>query len=321
MKKVLITGANGYIGSRMVKVLAESGYDVLGHCYPTCPKDPVWKEYLSEIITGDIRSEQTIEKITDRAVDAAIHLVSLDHRQSNGHPQYVSSVNVQPTWNLLDGYFKKTSLSTFVYFSTVQVYGGALKGEVSEETETKPVNAYGLTHKLSEDIGRYFNSNSGINCINVRLSNSYGSPMFKDANCWWLVINDLCQQAVFDKKIVLQSDGSAFRDFIHGDDVCYAVERLISCNNKKNFNTFNISSGSTLSIINLANIITELTKENFGYSCPIILPGNIISPLSTISKTAPYIIANRKIKQMGFTTRVSLSDGINELLKYLKSVR
>ena len=89
------------------------------------------------------------------------------------------------------------------------------------------LNIYGLTHFLSEDICSYYNVNTETDCINVRLSNSYGSPVFMENNCWWLVINDLCKTAFSKDEIKLLSDGSPQRDFIQSSDICRAIEILI----------------------------------------------------------------------------------------------
>ena len=60
-----------------------------------------------------------------------------------------------PTWNLLDSFQK--GLEKFIYFSAVHVYGNLPSRDITEEHQTKPINAYGLTHLLSEEICNYFN--------------------------------------------------------------------------------------------------------------------------------------------------------------------
>ena len=214
-KKVLITGGNGYLGAKISSFLSKKGHLVTAHCFPNIPKDDQWIQQMDKIVVGDLREEHIVNTICNDNFDVAIHLVSLGQYQSNAPPGFVASVNVIPTWNLLENFSKKGSLKQFIYFSTFQVYGEVPNIEISEEFVPCPKNIYGLTHLLSENICNYYNLHTSIDCINVRLSNSYGSPVLKENDCWKLVINDLCSTAFTEHEIKLLSDGSPKRDFIH----------------------------------------------------------------------------------------------------------
>ena len=214
MKKVLITGGCGYLGARLSKYLAESGYGVSVFCRSDPRKYDAWTALMEDVSVGDIRDETSVSKLVEKDYDAVIHLISLDHRKSEDNPSLVSSINVMPTWNLLDKFVKK-GLKKFIYFSTIHVYGKLPNEIITEDRISSPQNAYGLTHLLSENICNYFNEKTATTCINVRLSNSYGSPVFEENNCWWLVINELCKIAFEQNEIKLLSDGSPQRDFIH----------------------------------------------------------------------------------------------------------
>ena len=109
MKKILITGANGYIGSRLSKLFYENGYSVFGICYPSLPQNSEWEKYFDKIILGDLRDISLIKKITQTNYDIAINLVSLDHHQSNGEPTFVNSINVTPTLSLLKAFSEKNT--------------------------------------------------------------------------------------------------------------------------------------------------------------------------------------------------------------------
>ena len=119
------------------------------------------------------------KKITTQSYDVAIYLVSLDHNDSNKSPEFVNSINVLPVWNLLESFKTKKTLKRFIYFSTIHVYGNIDSKIVEETHNTFPHKAYGLTHLMCENICNMYNLSSEIDCINVRLSNSYGSPFFK----------------------------------------------------------------------------------------------------------------------------------------------
>jgi len=322
LSKILIIGASGYIGARLSYSLSKNGHEVTALCFPTIPDHSEWVATMQEVIVGDITSETTINEITDKSFDTAIHLVSLDHHDSNKKPELVNSINVMPVWNLLESFKQKKTLEKFIYFSTIQVYGKLPSGVIHESLKPNPLTPYGLTHLMAEEICNMFNVNSNMSCINLRLSNSYGSPMFGDANCWWLVINDLCRQAVKNKEISLLSDGSPMRDFIHSTDVIKAVEAII--NNHTKFlhgNNLNLSSGKTTTILELAHLIQNLFKKQFGLEIPVVLPDQKLSDtINTPLLKTKYVVDNSKFKHLGFNPQTSLEEGITELFNYLSGL-
>lgn len=316
-KKIIITGANGYIGARLVQSLSTE-FEIIAHCFPTVPKDQSWLNKITHIIEGDLREDSVIEKISDLKVYALIHLVSLDHHQSSGKPTEVMSVNVNPTWMLLKAFFVKKNLEKFINFSTVHVYGRLPFELITENFKPNPQNQYALTHLLSEQIVNYYNDNSDITAYNLRLSNSYGSPVFEENNCWWLVINDLCKTATREKKIVLKSDGSPLRDFIHSSDIAQAVRLLLKQKNHKENNIYHVSSGKTVSILEIAILLSNVYFKKYGEEIPIFINSSDKLEINEQEINAnKYEICNNSLEELGFKIKTSTEDGIVELLDYL----
>ena len=270
------------------------------------------------ILKGDLRHEETIAKITESKPDVIIHLVSLDHFDSEKAPGYVNDINVLPTWKLLDA-GTKNGLKKFIYFSTIQVYG-KLPNDIIDETQpTNTGNTYGLTHLLSEHICDHYNRKTGINVISVRLSNSYGAPVFQGNNCWWLAINDLCKSAFINKEIRLLSDGTPQRDFIHGNDVCEAIRILINTDINQIDNIYHVSSGNTLTLMELAQIIKREFQIRYSEVLPIITPQGNVNEMELSVLDKKYTISNNKLKALGFSPVYSVSQGVNELFSYLEN--
>ena len=205
------------------------------------------------------------------------------------------------------------------YKKRINVYGNLPKTIITEEQPTKPINAYGLTHLLSENICNYYNEKTETECINVRLSNSYGSPVFGENNCWWLVINDFCKSAKVHGVIKLLSDGSPQRDFIYSTDVCKAVEIIINNdNNNLQKNIFHISSGNTYSILELAHTVKNIFQNLYQEEINVVLPENKTSLTSKkFLKDENFIIDNEKIRSLGFVAKTELKTGINMVFDYL----
>ena len=318
MKKVLITGAFGYLGARLSSYLTVKGYSVIAfdRCIPSLYGQS--GSLAEEVIIGDIRDESMVSKLAEKHFDTVIHLVSLDNNKSEGHPNFVSSINVMPTWNLLDTFTKK-GLGRFIYFSTIHIYGKVPKKIINEEETPAPENVYGLTHLLSETICNYFNRKTETNCINVRLSNGYGSPVFMENSCWGLVLNDFCKSAFKQNKIALLSDGSPQRDFIHVDDICDALEILIEAKPEDlEDNIFHIASGETLTVLELAHSVQEVFKKIYKIEIPVYLPDNSISEKSNKYKDIErYHIDTARIRNLGFRHSKNLFDGIADTFRYL----
>ena len=310
MKKVLVTGGSGYIGARLCLHLANQGYLVTPLCYSYVPEDKSWTSKMDDIAVGDLRDENFLSELAKNRYDVIVHLVSLDHNQSNGSPSHVSAVNITPVWSLLD-VFSKQGLKKFIYFSTAQVYGVLKDETVTELRDTNTQNAYGLTHRVGEVICEHYNRVSSVDCRVVRLSNSYGAPIFDENNCWWLVVNDLCRMAYMEKKIVLQSDGSPLRDFIHGWDVCSGVQCIIETS--EDHFIYNINSGKTMSILEIAQKIKTVFFVRYGIELPIIA-----AKRESDVEIKKYLLDNSLVRSIGFEAKWSLEDGINNLFEYLE---
>lgn len=314
MKNLAIIGASGYIGGRLSYLLSEAGYNVTSVCFPSIPDDDKWASTVSNILVGDVRTKETIEVISEREFDVIIYLVSLDHQESNKDPYFVNSVNVMPVWNLLDSLKRKRKDVKFIYFSTIHVYGRLPNSIIDESFVPSPQSAYGLTHLMAENICRYYNKVSNIHCLIVRLSNSYGSPYFKDNNCWWLVVNDLCKTAFEKQRIELKSDGSPLRDFIHYLDIFQAIKILIDTK-KLEKDTYNLSTKKTYSIYQLATKVQKVYNKRYNKQIPIILPDRV--NLKIINNA--YVIDNQRLLDLGFKPKVTAEEGINELFDYFEN--
>lgn len=316
--KVAITGASGYIGSRLCLFLSDNGHDITAVCSSKIPQKKGWTEKVQQFIVGDIRDEIIIEKISNSKVDVIIHLVSLDHHDSEKKPSYVSDINVQPTWNLLNACSKK-GLKKFIYFSTIHVYGKNQNGFVHENKTVTPFNAYGLTHALSEEICNYYHRKTDTDCLNIRLSNSYGEPVFYNAKCWGLIVNDLSRSAFLDKKIVLNGDGKAIRDFIHFSDICKGIESLIESESIfENENIFHFSSSKSISMLDVAIEVKKVYYQMYGVEIPIYINSveKCISEQTT--QKTNNSISNNLAKKCNIEFVKKLKDGIKDIFTYLE---
>ena len=152
---VLIAGASGFIGATLSEYLATKGFQIIALYNSNKPTDIEWIAGMSKLISIDISRYEAVEKLAEFEIDAIVNLVSLNHHDSNGNPDFVNDVNVTPTWNFLHLFSKRKPLK-FIYLSTIHIYGNNLDGRIYENTKPSPLNAYGLTHLLSEKVADFF---------------------------------------------------------------------------------------------------------------------------------------------------------------------
>lgn len=319
-QKILITGANGYLGAQFSQYLANEGHRITALCYPEAPHDDTWCGLMDEVLVGSVAEQATMDVLKERSFDSIIHLVSMDHHQSQKvSPEEAIRVNVQPSWTLLDNFTKK-GLKTFIFFSTIHVYGAMPPEIIHENRPLNPGNVYALTHAMSEQICDYYNRTSDVNCLTVRLSNSYGHPVFPENNCWWLAVNDLCRTAFFEKSIKLLSDGSPQRDFIHGSDVCRAMELILDKAPKtKEHSTYQISSAHTYTILELAGIVKEVFLDLYEEDIPVSTPTEeSVNDFSRFSANPRYTIDHSALERFGFEPQCDIKEGVRRMFRYFE---
>tara|TARA_A100001011_G_C14260517_1_gene822178 strand:+ start:594 stop:1541 length:948 start_codon:yes stop_codon:yes gene_type:complete len=311
MKKVLLIGGSGYLGARISKHLAENDFEVFVLCR-SLPKKSSWESLISGFIIGDIAKKEVLDKLSAEEFDIAIHLVPLSNQGFNDNPDFVSSVNVLPTWNLLR-VLTERGLKKFIYFSSIHIYGKLPKNLITENFIPNPISPYGLNHLLSENICNYYDKTTNTTCINIRLSNSYGSPVNKDIDCWWLVLNEFCKSAYQKEKITIRSDGSTLRDFIHWYDIINALELIIKNNNH---NTYHIASGQTLSILELAYEVKDVFNKRYNKELRIYFSKEVVK--SNIKKIKKHTFSMKRLNEIGYRMHKEVSSGINEIFDYME---
>jgi len=318
--RILVAGANGYLGGRISAHLAGRGHSVTALVHHLPGDSGNWQKKMARVIEGDAADEEILASAIRDDIDCVVFTISLDHRASEQDVHKTLKVNTGIFWKLLELYSQKAG-GRVIYLSTQQVYGRYESGTViNEETPLRPVNAYGLTHKFCEELGSLYTREKGLICVSVRISNGYGAPVFDTSNGWRPAINELVKTAVEKGEIRLVSDGTPQRDFIPAGDICRAVEMItaLPVANLK-YESYNLGSGRTHTILEAAHEIAKTYHEKYGKEVSVILPEDKIATDARRHQGIPrfkYDIS--RIKKPGFTPSESLQPGIQELLEYLE---
>ena len=225
--KILITGGFGYIGGRLAKaIIANTEHRVILGSRESKSIPNGLDGATGVLIRWD--SPESLNRITS-GVDVVIHASGMNSQDCEDDPNMALEVNGIATSNLLMAAIKQ-KVGRFIYLSTIHVYGTPLAGRITEDSPTVGIHPYATSHQAGEDAVLMENKKGSIKGIVVRLSNAFGAPIHNDVNCWTLLVNDLCKQAVNHQELVLSSSGRQKRDFVSLTNVCSAIIHLTECN-------------------------------------------------------------------------------------------
>lgn len=213
--KVLVTGATGYLGREI-----KEHYLALNHEVIT-----IGRSYQNDIVVDleDIKVEHLVTLV--KGVDTIVHCAAINEVYINDSIDRTYSINVTLTRKLTE-LASIANIRSFIYISTFHVYGVS-SGLVTNESEINPLNDYGLTHYLSEEIIRTRSKQANFNYLIVRPTNIYGAPSsFDTFNRWKLVPFQFLRHALIDKKITINSSGQQFRNFVSINEVIDCLDLI-----------------------------------------------------------------------------------------------
>lgn len=262
MKSVCIIGGSGYLGTEIAYEYLERGFKVV--IFKRAESlTPIIKEF--EYLHGNIFDD--VGKIANGKFNVIVYCASFDHNKAQ-----VSLVDTLKNNNLSFAALIEVLVRTLfegklIYLSSAQVYGN-VEGctNIGRETLTSPINNYGLSHLLNEQILKL--ATNKIRFEILRLTNGYG-PSRSSNKSENLVLHDMCISAFKSGIINIKSDGKPQRDFIYINDISQVIyQRSIDENCMQ---IQNICSGVSYSILEAAFLIKRVFYEKFQKDTRIFL--------------------------------------------------
>lgn len=311
---ILITGGLGYIGGRIASYFSKArpGVKIVLATRRNPEECPAWATRMN-LKKIDFKDTKSLLSSLE-GVDAVIHLAALNEKESKNDPLSSIDVNIKGVYSLLKASVE-VGVERFIYFSTFHVYGKNTSGQVTERTPTRSAHPYAFTHLAAEGVVDFFRVESEVKTLIFRLSNGYGCPMDLGVNCWTLVFNDLCLQAVRDGRIALRTSGQQHRDFIALNDVARAVEHMFFvAPDSWGDGLFNLGGRNSLRVLDVAHRIAAVFEKKF---CGRKIPINI--PASNERETVyPVDYSIEKLYGTGFSL---LGDMDQEIARTIDAVR
>lgn len=252
----VITGGAGFIGSHIAKHLVSNGHHVTVFDNLSNGKKDNLGSIIDKIefVNGDIRNFELL-KNTLKNTDGVFHEAALASvQESFSKQQEYHDVNVKGMENVLK--LGKEFGFKIVYASSSSVYGNPMKIPIEEGDPKNPINPYAQT-KLDDEILAIKYAQMGVRVIGLRYFNVFGE---RQSQTYAGVIKKFVKKVRNNESPIINGDGQQTRDFVYVGDVVQANILAMSSNVDHGF--FNIGTGSTITVLELAN----LTIDAFGLS-------------------------------------------------------
>lgn len=306
MKKILITGGAGFVGTHLANKLVESkNYEVIVFDNTSLPFEQNISNFNNKLnnisfVRGDVRNKEDLRKSLNN-VDIIIHLAAIvSVAVCEENPKLCEENNIQGTRNVFE-IAKELNIKKIIYASSAAVYGDLSSSSITEEDLTVPISNYGISKLENEKTAKEFSNE--ISSIGLRFFNIYG-PGLSMQNAYPSVLISFFKKIIQDQPIIVFGDGKQTRDFVHVFDVVQAIEKSID-NNVNGSEVYNVGTGNETEIISLAEKIKECdSKINIEF-----LPRrdfDILQSCADISKIK---------KDIAFSPTRKIIDDLPELLK------
>ncbi len=324
MKKVFLLGGLGFIGHNLSLYLTKLGYDVsivdslkVNNLNSSEKKTEIQTQFLNQRLNLikekniknyliDLNDKISMQKIIDENdPDILIHLAAVSHaKESNANPHKTFLNNLNSVENILE-IIKAKEKMRLIFFSSSMVYGNFETPVVNESSNCKPIGIYGSYKYSAELMIKAYNKVFGLKYNIVRPSALYGERCISRR-----VGQIFIENAINNKTIFIDGDGSEKLDFTYIEDLCDGVEKIISQNNSSN-ETFNLTFGNSRKISDLIDIL----KSHFKSLKIEFKPRDKLMPFRGT-------LSNDKAKKiLNFTPSFPIERGYESYIKWYKSIK
>ena len=307
--KILITGADGFIGSHLTELMAKEGYQVRALSQYNSFNNWGWLEDIDckkdiEVINGDIRDPHYCKHIT-KNIDIVFHLAALIAiPYSYVAPDSYVATNITGTVNICQAALEN-GIKRLIHTSTSEVYGTAQYVPIDEKHPLQPQSPYSASKIASDAMAMSFFNAFNLPLTIARPFNTYGPRQSARA-----VIPTIISQIASGMKKIKLGDVSPTRDFNYVADTCQGFLALARCD-KAIGETVNIGSNFEISVGETLNLIRELMNSDVEF----ITDEDRIRPEK--SEVFRLWCDNSKIHEFtGFEPKHSIREGLKATIEW-----
>lgn len=302
---VLVTGAEGFIGSHLVERLSRAGASVtaLGNRVDGAERRDTDTSAFADLRRVDLVRDDLRPLLSERAFETVFHLAgNTDLAGALERPREDLEKNLLSTLNLLEAVRDVSPGTKILHASSAYVYGAAVTGSVTEDTPTIPQEPYGVSKLAAENYTSVFARRFGLATANLRLFSVFGPRVRK------LVVYDLIRKVANNpEELVIEGDGSQERDLSHVSNVVEAF-LVVAERAPLQGEAYNVASGEKISIEALAMSLCQ----TFGTKPRLVFTG-ADEPGRRSRIASPDI---SKIRSLGYAPHIGLADGLSDTVRW-----
>ena len=310
--RLLVTGAAGFIGSNLVRMIAKGDIegvsslkvlDKLTYAGVISNLDSAVDLPQYAFVQGDICNPQVVTEIL-KEVDAVINFAAESHvdRSISGAADFVQT-NIVGVQVLLDAIKASGRKIRFLQVSTDEVYGSIELGSWNEDWPLQPNSPYSASKASGELLARSYNKTHGMDVVITRCSNNYGTHHFPEKLIPLFITN-----LIEGKKVPVYGTGKNVRDWLHVDDHCRGLYSVLM--NGRSGEVYNIGGGRELT----NNEITSLILEAMGAN-----ESSIEYVEDRKGHDLRYSVDWTKInRELGYEPQVKFEDGLRETIQWYR---
>jgi UDP-glucuronate 4-epimerase len=315
MKKLLITGGAGFIGSHLVDRLLTTDVerieviDDFNDFYDPSIKHDNIREHLKDpryhISEIDIRNRAALELVFERNnFDCVVHLAArAGVRPSLSEPQLYSETNINGTLNLLE-FARHSAIKQFVFGSSSSVYGINAKVPFSEDDPIRqPISPYAATKAAGELLCHTYSHLYGLRCVCLRFFTVYGPRQRPD-----LAIHKFAKLITARKPIPVFGDGTTRRDYTYVDDIIDGVMAAIVYT-KTNYEVINLGESRTVELNELISLLEAELDTHAIVDRQPPQPGDVPQTFADISKARALL---------GYDPKTQIEEGLRRFVEWFR---
>ncbi len=301
MKKVLVTGGAGFIGSWVADTLIDNGFDVV-------VADNLSSGFMKNInpkikfYNADIRDNKISEIFEKEKPDFVFHLAAkINLRESVENPVESADVNIIGTLNLLMNCVRY-NVKKFIFSST----GGAMYDEncklpASENEKENPISPYGISKFAIEKYLEFFKKVYGIDYVSLRYSNVYGPRQNSKGEAGVIAI--FIDNLLSGKQPVINGSGEQTRDYVYVKDVAKANLLALELSG-----IFNVGTGKETDVNEIFRNIKKILNSNINEIHGVWAEGDLMRSC----------LNSEKLIGKGWKIKYNLEEGLKETVDYFK---
>ena len=303
MKKVLVTGGAGFIGSHVTEELLKAGYKVavVDHLgsgkRSNLPDDVLF--YKRDVVSPALKTV-----FEDFQPHVVIHLAAQSNvSDSVRNPRHDAQNNIMGTLQVLEN-CRDCRVERMIYSSSAAVYGQVQQLPITEDTPPAPLSPYGISKWTGEQYVKLYGDLYGISSLILRFANVYGPRQNMDTEAG--VISVFTEDLLKGKCPIIYGDGHQTRDFIYVRDVARAILKSV---NSEQTGLYHVSSGKEVSIKDVLDLLGLLTERHVFPIYQPEKPGDIYKSC----------LSNARIKEdFDWFPSTSLEKGLAETIAYFR---